>query len=1133
MSLVSAKTRILWGLVLVAALASAIVALRSFPLVAPGLSVEISLSREQALAEAERLHHQLFPELETRRSAAQFVSDRHLQNYVELEAGGLEAFQALIQQAPDTHYWKLRRFSEGQQDELILALSPSGTPISFNRVIPDQAPGAALEEAEARALAEAGARQFLGERFDAYAPLETQTKRQTSGRVDHVFTYEHQSLHIGEARFRLSLRVAGDQLVSVDTYKHIPQAFEQRFAEMRGVNSQISAIAGIFVNTLVFFGGLLGCVWLYRRHQLRWRGPLAVAVIIGVGMGLAQISSLPSSWMDYQTTDKASSFLLQQWRAALILALMTGLQVWVCLMAAVGFSRLAFAGQVDLFHVWRRPHTASPQLFGQVLGGYAFAGFFLLYAVSFMLLSSRVLGWWSPAGMQSDPNILANWRPALGVIFISLNAGVWEEALFRAIPLALAVIIGRRFGIERSLVIFTLIFQAVVFAAAHAYYPQSPGYARVVELMIPSIVFGLIYLRHGLIPCMVSHVVYDLVWFGLPVFWSEAPGLWVDRGLVILVGVLPILVLAWALVKEGGWIQLADAARFGEPPPPPEPTAAAPESHPIASLTLPKSVQIAFILVWAVAMVLTLNRSTPIDWPMFSTDRQQAQEIAEAVLAERSIVLEGDWRVTINPSDGEWWPRMFVWHNSGAEEVQRLLGSHLDVPLWKVSWRRFDGPVEDRTESWEVWLYPDGQLKELVHRVPEGRPGARLAREDALAIARDWVVAQGWPDPASLEEKSVEEIQRPERTDWNITWLDLDTYNHNQGHASIRVYLSGDEVTSYLRTIEVPEDWGRSWNERRSGQTPYKFAAGTAYALLVVLAFVGLIVGPASGGKFSFKAAWPWILLGLIGVVVISYSVRDAVLSGLDTAQDWTMQMGILLFGAAFAVAAYATVSFFAVQPIYRRRPLPGAQFGSDWVLATALTLGLSCAYIAMEVFLPSTFTPGPNLGALNATSPLLATLLGTLSGLIAVLFSVVALVGLMGFFKTRWRLQLVIALAIVWFIASPFGDDEPLRKGLFNILFAIKIILAYQLIRRGQMGVALAFLLLSNLVLAAIATTRALYHDALWQGWLSVVFLALVSWWLVRHWYRHQPPEPLAPKTARPAPAVNSPAVEPQQQTA
>lgn len=222
MTLITRKTLVLWILLLAAALAAAIFSVQTLPQLFGGLTVEISLSREQAVAEADRLHQQLFPELETHRSAAEFVSDRHLQNYVELEAGGLEAYQALIQQAPDTHYWKVRRFSEAQHDELIMALSPSGIPISFNRIIPDQAPGATLEEAEARALAEAGARRFLGERFDAYAALETNSRSQTSGRVDHTFTYEHQSLQVGAARFRMSLRVAGDQLVTVDTYKHIP-----------------------------------------------------------------------------------------------------------------------------------------------------------------------------------------------------------------------------------------------------------------------------------------------------------------------------------------------------------------------------------------------------------------------------------------------------------------------------------------------------------------------------------------------------------------------------------------------------------------------------------------------------------------------------------------------------------------------------------------------------------------------------------------------------------------------------------------------------------------------------------------------------------------------------------------------
>src|SRR5690606_29861455 len=496
--------------------------------------------------------------------------------------------------------------------------------------------------------------------------------------------------------------------------------------EMRGLNNQISAVAGSVVQGLFLLGGgLLGCFWLYRRHQLRWRGPLAVALVIGVGMGLAQLSYLPATWMSYQTTDQASTFLLQQCFQALLVVLTIGLPTWVSLMAAEGLSRMALAGHVNLFQVWRRPHSASPQLAGQVLGGYAWAGFFMLYAVLVILFSTQVLGWWVAAGMQVDPNILASSRPALGVIFISLNAGIWEEALFRAIPLALAVLIGRRFGIERGLVLFTLVFQALVFAAAHANYPQTPGYSRVVELFIPALVFGLVFLRFGLIPCIVSHVIYDLALFSLPIFLADAPGLGIDRGLVILVGILPLLVLVYALAKERGWVRLAETTRHGEPPVPESreaPVVVTQTHQNAAPLSLPKWLLGGFILAWLALTVVILNHPPRLDWPMFTVDKHEALARAEQVLAERDIVLEGDWRNTALSHDGEWWPRMFVWPTSGAEETQRLLGSYLDVPLWKVTWRRFDGPVEERAEAWEAWLYPDVQLKELVHRVPEGCP---------------------------------------------------------------------------------------------------------------------------------------------------------------------------------------------------------------------------------------------------------------------------------------------------------------------------------------------------------------------------------------------------------------------------
>jgi membrane protease YdiL (CAAX protease family) len=76
--------------------------------------------------------------------------------------------------------------------------------------------------------------------------------------------------------------------------------------------------------------------------------------------------------------------------------------------------------------------------------------------------------------------------------------GFWEECLMRAVPIAGAVLIGRQFGFgtrERAspMVVWgVVLFQSLVFGAAHANYPAQPAYARLVELVIPSIGFAVL-----------------------------------------------------------------------------------------------------------------------------------------------------------------------------------------------------------------------------------------------------------------------------------------------------------------------------------------------------------------------------------------------------------------------------------------------------------------------------------------------------------------------------------------------------------------------------------------------------------------------------------------------------------------
>lgn len=109
----------------------------------PLLQLNVSMSRDQALAAAEALQARRFAELGTTRAVARFDHDADLQNYIELEGGGVNAFTALLGQrfvAP--YYWTVRRFSESQEDELA---------VRFTRKVPEKAPGAALGEAAARA----------------------------------------------------------------------------------------------------------------------------------------------------------------------------------------------------------------------------------------------------------------------------------------------------------------------------------------------------------------------------------------------------------------------------------------------------------------------------------------------------------------------------------------------------------------------------------------------------------------------------------------------------------------------------------------------------------------------------------------------------------------------------------------------------------------------------------------------------------------------------------------------------------------------------------------------------------------------------------------------------------------------
>ena len=1102
-----------WAMLLALAIASAGTALWLFPRAMPLLQLDVSMSPGQALAAAEALQTQRFAELVTTRRVARFDHDLNLQNYIELEGGGMDAFSALLGQrfvAP--YHWTVRLFSESQEDELSVRFTPDGRAYGFTRKVPEKAPGAALSEDAARTLAESGARSLLGDAlWTAYAAQSASKVTRPGGRIDHSFVYEHRTEKRGEARFRLKLVVAGSHLAEVTPYAFVPQAFAQRFAQLRSGNETIAKVASIATFALFGLGGLLGgWLWLARRGGLVWNGALRCAGVVGVLAAAAMLSDLPQRWFGYATTDSVNSFLFRNAAAAFGVAIGSTLLLGLIFAVAEGLNRAAFARHPRLFNFWSAAAGASPQALGRTLGGYAWTGFELLLVAGFYLVARTQFGWWVPADSLTDPNILAAWRPALGPIANALQAGTWEESLFRAVPLAGAALIGQWLGWRRSSIAVALVLQALVFAGGHAGYPGLPSYSRVLELFFPALVWGLIFLRFGLVPCIVMHFTFDLTLMSLPLFVATDSRLWLDRVLVLLAGLLPLLMVARARFKQGYLAQMPQAMRNGEPERE-QVTAHMVSAEP--TLPPPQLIQTTTGWPWWLrrtplagaaglgALALWLWQAPQVSTLAFTVDHAGAIARAEAVLAERGVRLDADWKrlAVVSPAaDNDSKAVRFVWREGGPQVFTKLLdGGQISPQHWRVMFRHATGPVEDRSEDWELALSGQGEVLAVFHQLPEGRTGARLQREPAQALARAFMDSQKALANRPWELASVQEFERPARRDWIFLWDDKQALDVKGGSARVSINVRGDEIDAWQHVF-VPEAWKREQQEAESSKASFKIVAGLAGAALALLV-LGAALRQVVRGSLHWRQGLVWAAFFLVAAMAEYGLTFDRKAMMFKTAQDWNTQ---LTTGVALAVAGYllgaALLGLLVMRLHSEKRPGNASVFG-DLLRGLGLALVLKGVATGLQHFFPENNPGLPGVGAWDSMQPLWTTAVRGPMGICAALVVVALILSAVDFCQTRWRTVLLASLVAVLAVSSVLAA-EILATGIaFAAVALMSVLILWVLVRRGEVGVAVAMVALSALANLPMLLTTPITNAALHAALACVVTVGM-TWWALRY---------------------------------
>jgi hypothetical protein len=510
----------------------------------PQAAVTLKVTGPQAVQVARAFLGERGAALQGYRDAVQFGGDGNALAFLQRTVGLDQASRWARERVP-IWTWHLRWFRPRQKEEWQLEVGVDGKVVAFQHLIEEAAAGADLPQDSALALAE----RFLVAQSWSLAGFDRveSSSRKRDHRTDHHFTWEQQGSSIpwaakadsarGTGAVRLEVDVLGD---SVGSYRHflkVPEAFQR---DIEGT-LQVGVLLALTSLGLTFVLGLVALGVAIARHRhgdIRWAPAFRLAALMSVLTLIEGVMSWPMVRYGYQTELGWGTYVGILVLGLLVGALLYGLWALFATAAGEALGRETYPASLEGFLDWTRGRLGSAAIAAASFRGYAVGFGILGYLTLFYLVARRYLGAWMPAeGPHSE--IFNSYLPFLAPLTISLVAAVTEETTYRLFGISLV----KRYTRSTAL---ALLVPAMIWAFGHSSYAVLPVYLRGIELTIGGVLFGLVFLRWGLVACIVAHFVIDAVQIGMPLLTSGNASYIVSGLIVMGIALLPA-VAAWFL----------------------------------------------------------------------------------------------------------------------------------------------------------------------------------------------------------------------------------------------------------------------------------------------------------------------------------------------------------------------------------------------------------------------------------------------------------------------------------------------------------------------------------------------------------------------------------------------------------
>jgi hypothetical protein len=506
--------------------------------VSPTAAVSLEVSREEAESIASRMVLARGADPARFLRTSRFETSGIAFQFLERTLGLSEASHWASQEVP-IWYWTFRWFRPLEKEEWRVRVNVDGTPVEVRHLLDEAAEGANLDPDSAQSLAESLLRE-RGWNLDEWERVEVSSER-LDNRTDHTFSWERRGSSIiwregdpqaGAGSVRLRVRIAGDEVSGYRHFLRVPEEFQREYEQTTSLGTALTVGAIVLMVVL----GLMA-LWIAiartRADGVRWRPALWLAGAVG-GLFLAQqLTGWRLMAFVYPTSFDWTAYRVVLVAGLLISSLLFAVFMLLPTAAGESLAREVFPASLVGFLDWGRDRLARRQIALASYRGYALGFAFLGYLTVFYLLARRFAGAWLPAeGPYSQ--IFDYSLPFLTPLTLSLVAALTEEVIFRLFGISL---------IKRYLksTVLALLIPAAIWAFAHSSYPVFPMYVRGIELTIGGVLFGIAFLRLGLLACIVAHYVVDAVLIGMPLLTSNSAYYVLSGFVVIALALLPAL----------------------------------------------------------------------------------------------------------------------------------------------------------------------------------------------------------------------------------------------------------------------------------------------------------------------------------------------------------------------------------------------------------------------------------------------------------------------------------------------------------------------------------------------------------------------------------------------------------------